>query len=190
MTPTQLFDSVRYYTNRPNESTTVLERWADMATGRLNTTLRDHPRMYRQGQYTAGVGQTQIPLPYDCLRIRGLRRGTTNLPQFTQANVIVDCDDGFIERGDCLELTVAPTEETVYTINYHQALTPPTVNGGVNWVLQFFPDTYLYTTLSEAAVSLKDRENGPVWEQLAKERLAFLVAQGWDQNLADAPRCR
>jgi hypothetical protein len=146
--------------------------------------------MHRQGQYTAGVGQTQIPLPYDCLRVRGLRRGATNLKQFTQGNVVADCDDGYIERGGCLELTVAPTEETAYTINYHQALTPPTINGGTNWVLQFFPDTYLYTMLSEAAVSLKDRENGPVWEQIAKERLAFLAAQGWDQNVADAPRCR
>jgi hypothetical protein len=189
MTGAELFDAVRFYLNRPNQSNTDVAMWVSSATGKLNTLLRDHPRTYREGEYNASAGQTRIPLPYDMLQLRHVRRDNAQLAQFTAGNV-EDCSDGFIERGDCLEITAPPAMAAVYRIGYHRALTAPTVSGSVNWVLQFFPDVYLYTTLGEAAVALKDRDNGPVWDKLAQERIGALIAQGWNQNFANSPRIR
>ena len=160
MTPAQLFDSVRFYTNR-SDANTVLMNFAEAATGRLNTALRDHPRMYRQGVHQQPALRTLLPLPYDCLQLRQLSVNGTVLRQYP-ATVLTNggCRPalGFIERGDCIELLTAPLESTQYTIGYCQALTAPSPTAGENnWVLQFFPDVYLYTMLSDVAIAIKYR---------------------------------
>jgi hypothetical protein len=193
MTPGAFFDQLNFYTNR-NDTVSDLANFAASATGRLNTALRDHPRMYRQGTHRQPAQRVLLPLPYDCLQLRSVERGDVLLRQYPQSlkGSALACSsiEGFIERGDCIELLSPPQEETEYKVGYSQALTPPTSGGASSWVLEFFPDVLLYATLAEIAVAIKDRENGPIWQQEAARRIAELANQGWNQNIAVAPRVR
>jgi hypothetical protein len=194
MSPDDLVTQVRWYSDRTESGLPDAQVFAlaEVATGRINTLLRDHPRMYRRGSYTAPANAERIPLPYDALRVRTVERAGEVLPQLMAGTRGTgDCTiPGWIDRGDCLEITVPETTATDYQIGYHRAIPAPVSGGTPNWVLDFFPDVYLYATLVELATSIKDKENGGVWDNLFQDRIGRLVAQGWDQNLGDAPRVR
>ena len=191
MTKSELYSAVRLYLNRPQMADTDLDLYSESARGFLNTTLKDHPRMIRTGYYTSPANQKLMPLPYDMLALHTIRRGTVLLRQFgaaaTPSNACQD-EEGFIQKGNCAELTSVPTEDTVYTIEYSQMI--PRVTEATNWLRDWFPNVLLYTMLKEASVALKDRENGPVWAQHADQAIASLMQQGWNQNIAAAPRVR
>jgi hypothetical protein len=184
MTRLELYNAVRFYSNRPQLSDADLALLADSAKGALNTALRDHPRMRRSGRYVADAGQELLPLPYDIIALRTIKRGDVVLRQYAPTVTEYPCE-GFIERGDCVELTHVPDTQTTFTVEYAQSL--PLVTASAHWVRDWFPDVILYAMLRELAVALKDRENGPVWAQRAEQAIAMLAAQGWNQNVAARP---
>jgi hypothetical protein len=184
MTRLELYNAVRFYANRPQLSDADLALLADSAKGALNTALRDHPRMRRIGRIVADAGQDMLPLPYDILALRTIKKGDGVLRQYAPTVTEFECE-GFIERGDCVELTHVPEVQTAYTVEYAQSL--PLITASVHWVRDWFPDAILYPMLRELAVALKDRENGPIWSQRAETAIAMLAAQGWNQNVAARP---
>jgi len=191
MTKSDLYATVKSYLNRPQMPDTDIDRYAEIVRGRLNTALRDHPRMLRTGFYTAAANQNTVPLPYDILFLKAVRRGSLLLRQYSAATDLTDTscmEEGFIAKGDCLELTHPQTEATTYTVEYGQSI--PGVSSSGNWVRDWFPDVMLYSILREVSIALKDRENGPVWDSQAERAIANLLAQGWSQNIAAGPKVR
>ena len=192
MTVEELYDAVRSYTNRPNLSNTELRLWCDMATGALSVALREHPRNLRVGTHSQPAGNAIIRLPYDLAGLIELRSNGVVWEQYPhsmyQEMKAADC--AFTQNGDCLELSQAPEEATAFTLTYYRTLPAQVIGGKPNWVMDLFPDIYLYRTLQEAAIALKDTVNGPIWAQEAALRLPALVAQGWNQNIAAAPKVR
>jgi len=194
VSPDDLFDQVRWYSDRTeaNLPDARVQALVEMATSRINVALRDHPRMYRRGTYNALANAERIPLPYDSLRVRTVERDGELLHQYTPftAGSGDDVVDGWIDRGDCLEITQPAVEAAEYKVGYHRAIPAPVVGGEANWVLDFFPDVYLYGTLVELATSIKDTENGFIWNNVFLQRIAALNLQGLDQNLGDSPTVR
>lgn len=192
MTVSDLYDAVRAYTNRPNLSNSEVRLWCDMATGALSVALREHPRNMRVGTHSQPAGSEVIRLPYDIAGLIELRTGNVVLEQYPHGmyQQMKESDCGYTQNGDCIELSQAPTEATTFTLVYFRTLPAQVIGGQPNWVMDLFPDVYLYRTLQEAAIALKDTANGPVWEAEATKRVQDLVAQGWNQNIAVASRIR
>lgn len=193
MTKSDLYAAVRTYLNRPQIPDAELNLFAEAAKGTLNTALREHPRNLRTGWHTNSANEELLPLPYDILSLRSIRRGDVLLeqygPNFLQENSCSEyAAEGYVAQGNCVLLTQPQDEDTVYKIEYFQSL--PQITATSHWVRDFFPDVMLYAMLKEASVALKDRENGPVWAARADQALALLVSQGWNQNVAAGPKVR
>jgi hypothetical protein len=57
------------------------------------------------------------------------------------------------------------------TLYYYQALQGLSDNNESNWVLEDYPNIYLYATLLEAAVYMMDDERLPTWTQMLEEAI-------------------
>jgi hypothetical protein len=187
MTLNELFGAVKEFLDRPNLTDTQLDMFAEVVKGQLNTALKDHPRLQRVGFLDAEANQDLLPLPYDIIALQRVARGTLTLQQFSTAYPRDQiCVEGFISHGDCIELTVSQSEATRYRIEYSQSL--PLISTPAHWVRDYFPDCMLYGMLCSAAIAFKDRDNIQVWQPMYDRAVGNLAAQGWNQNIAAAPR--
>jgi hypothetical protein len=66
------------------------------------------------------------------------------------------------------QLEVWPTPDATYTgeLYYYQRVTPLSDAAPSNWILQFYPDTYLYGTLVHSAPYLVDDARAATWAAL------------------------
>lgn len=66
------------------------------------------------------------------------------------------------------QLEVWPTPDATYTgeLYYYQRVTPLSDATPSNWILQFYPDTYLYGTLVHSAPYLVDDARAATWAAL------------------------
>ena len=190
MTVEELYDAIRSYTNRPNLSDAEVKLWVDAATGALSVALREHPRNLKMGKHTQPAGSTILRLPYDIVGLVDVRANSVYWRQYPNGMIdtLKQKTCSFVQIGDCLELSQAPAEATDFYVMYHRTLPPLFISGKPNWVCDLFPDVYLYRALQEAAIALKDTANGAVWTSEATARIANLMAQGWNQNIAAGPR--
>jgi hypothetical protein len=60
-------------------------------------------------------------------------------------------------------LVLSPTPDTSYAAEIVYEAELPALSAGVNWLLQYYPDVYLYGTLTEAATFLRDDDRIPGW---------------------------
>lgn len=71
-------------------------------------------------------------------------------------------------------LALSPTPDTSYAAEIVYEAELPALSAGVNWLLQYYPDVYLYGTLVEAATYLRDDDRVPGWTARFQEALAQL----------------
>lgn len=186
----EIITTVRDYLNRPNLSTTSLASMIAAVEGELNRALREHPRNRRRTTYTQAAGNEILPLPMDLAQLVTLRTGNVTLRQFPDdaRDAAIANQNAYIVRGDCVELFPAPASDTEFALDYVAFLRPLAADADTNWVSLYFSDLYLYGVLKEAAVYLKDDQRLQLWQAEFLRRVDGVMAQGWNQNIATAPR--
>jgi hypothetical protein len=160
------------------------------ATGRLNRDLRTHPRTVERRVYLQPQDNPLLVLPDNLLSMISLRQGGRRVPQYPPAAEDAGISWGYVARGNALHLYPTPTTDTEYQLDYSARLPILSEPTDSNWVLETYPDLYLYATLVESALFLKDKESHGHWLQEYADRLLAAQRQGWDESIATAPRMR
>ena len=194
----QLADAIRSYLNRPNLPAADINIMIASVEGELNRELKDHPRNARRTEWTlpthddAGNELTDktniIPIPVDMAQMKTLKTSSIIYKQYPPG--VSDPEVGYVNRGDCLQVYPMPDRGTTFYLNYIAFLRPLQGDADTNWVSNYFADLYLYGTLKEAAVFLKNERNLSLWQKEFLRRLDGVRRQGWGQNIASSPRVR
>lgn len=143
-------------TVRDDSITDVFDRLTKMAESRLNREMRCRDQITTT---TITVSGGTGALPADFQEMIGVydSNGYEYVAQPSQA-VRVDNDSYYTIEGGNL---VADDRE--YTVQYYAALSTLTAGSTTsNWLLQKYPEVYLYSVAVEAAKHLRDTEAGPV----------------------------
>jgi hypothetical protein len=186
MTRAELRAAIKRYLDRPTLADADVDLWIDITTGKLNTALAEHPRMHTRRLFTLPAGESLLPLPTDLLRLRVLRTGHTVWRLLGAADAGYDSEWGpaYIMRGDVAEVFPCPAEDTTFAMDYHMAL------GSENWVMDLFPQVYVFGCLVEAAEWLKDAESMASRSALFASAIDALLAQGWNEQNSTGMRVR
>ena len=187
MNKAELTQAIKDYLNRPTMADSVVSLFIANVEGELNRALSEHPRNIKRTTYTQAADTPLLPFPADLIQLISLwtdRIPWRQYPPDTRGRI----DRGWIARGMCAELFPVPTVDTQFRLDYHAAIKPLVQTVDDNWVSLYFPDVYLYGCLKEAAVYLKDDARLAAWTNEFMTRVGALVGQGWNQNIATAPR--
>jgi hypothetical protein len=176
MTKAALYELIREYLRRPNQSDTSIDGMASMVEAKLNTVLRRHPRMYTSTTLTLD-SDGNADLPSDISAAAVVRDGSGRLPQYESQL------RGTFARGVILSGQVASVigSSGDVVLEYYQVI-PPLESNDSNWILEHFSDIYVYGVLSESRVYLRDDQRLAGYQALFAERLEALRLQGWNQN--------
>jgi hypothetical protein len=159
--------------------------------GRINRALRDHPRMRVRRSWALGSGDNVIPVPADMLSLLNVKSNGVRLDQYPAAlEERATLNGGFVNYGNCIRVWPAPDETTTYTLEMTVAL-PSLVDESqvaLNWIARYHADIYQRGMLAEAAGYLQDKEGLLLWQGLFESALENLRLQGWDEDIASAPR--
>jgi len=187
MTRNELLTAVRSYSNRPTFPENDFDILLRIVEGYLNKELRDHPRNIKSNTVTLSDNSGIIPLPDDLSQLITVSDDDGIYDQFSPALVPADDERGFIQRGMKLQLYPNPGAGARIYLYYHSYLTPLMAVTS-NWVSTYHADVYLYGCLIEVAIFVKDDVHLQTWREEFLRRLDVLKAQGWNQNIASAPR--
>ena len=193
-TKAELYEIVRDYLGRPNLANDKIDAMAMMVEGRLNTVLRNHPRMYVsidiQSTDTQPTDETEVvlyegvfPLPQDINQLGVLSDACGEIKQYPEP-LLGKYARGFTQFGT--KIGVCGASAPLY-LSYW-AMVPSLTETDSNWVLKHFFDVYVYGILSESRVYLRDDARLASYKTLFDQRLEELRLQGWGQNIASAPR--
>ena len=183
-TATQHLVDVKQYIDRPTLTDALVTAWTRMAEATMRRALKDHMRMRVRRLWPQPADKATLPLPTDLLALLTVRVRDLPLRQYSPGQEVLASAnaDGFIYRGDCLELYPAPIAQTNYTIDYQAALVSIFDAADLtNWVLTLHPDVYLYGTLEQGATYVRDVEAKAAWGAEFRGRLSELARQGWDE---------
>jgi hypothetical protein len=162
MTYTQLVQDVADFLNR-QDLTSVIPTFIRLAESRMNRTIRTRQMEYR---VTAQIDRQFSTLPNDFLEMRNVQVNSSPVtpleyvtPQEAdrqRARGIQGSPRYFSIVGNRMELIPVPTETIVVEMVYYQKI--PAISDAVssNWLLDRHYDLYLYATLVQAALYLKD----------------------------------
>ena len=139
----------------------------------------DHRLMV--GVATLGVGNGRATLPEDFTAVRAVRVGGERLDFVTL--------DAYAARGTGMARHYSLAGDhmlfdqtvTTATLVYSRQV-PPLSENGDNWLLDAFPDVYLYGTLSQAAPYAEDSERAATWAQLFDTAIREINADGQNQS--------
>lgn len=95
--------------------------------------------------------------------LRRARLRSTGVPRF------------FAVVGRNLEVAPTPADSTTLELNYYQALPALSALNTSNWLLEYEPDIYLYTTLLHAAPFLHDDGRLAVLESMVSKQVAAAI---------------
>lgn len=79
---------------------------------------------------------------------------------------------GFAIEGDQIVVRPLPDGSYSYTKIYYQKVPALTDSNTTNWLLDDYPDIYLYGALCEAKPYLEDNENTAIWNSLFEQRFS------------------
>ena len=174
----ELKSSIANWLNR-DDLTAVIPDFISLAEGDMNRQIR-HWRMEKRATATLDSRYTQIPpgfiegvrfhldvdeRPIDLLTPLALQQrrlgnaDTAGRPQFYS-----------IIAG---QIEIWPTPDASYTgeMYYYERITPLGDDATSNWVLEYYPDVYLYGALMHSAPYLSDDQRTTVWASLYKNAI-------------------
>lgn len=170
----QLKDQIINFVNKPDIDQTV-DTFIDLTEAELSRRLR-HWRMERRS--TAILSSQYVPLPSDFIepvRLSITSGDTYVLEAESQAQLI----DRRAQAGNTTGLPryyaiidgtieVFPTPDSDYTLEmvYVSKVQALTSSNTSNWVLEYFPDAYLYGSLMHTAPFLEEDQRLTVWSSL------------------------
>jgi len=170
----ELKDQIINFVNKPDIDQTV-DTFIDLTEAEMSRRLR-HWRMERRS--TAILSSQYVPLPSDFIepvRLSITSGDTYVLEAESQAQLI----DRRAEAGNTTGLPryyaiidgtieVFPTPDSDYTLEmvYVSKVQALTSSNTTNWVLDYFPDAYLYGSLMHTAPFLEEDQRLTVWSSL------------------------
>jgi len=190
MNKAELVKAVRLYANRPNLENEEVDLLIQTVEGELNKELREHPRNVKRASVPMPGTDGILPLPDDLASLIRVFDDAGVYDQYPiSAAPGTDCR-GYINRGMVLELFPRPGVGATVYADYHAYLNPLVGEDDVNWLSIYHSDVYLYGCLREIAVYVKDDARLQAWRGEFDRRVNALKLQGWNQNIAAAPRVR
>lgn len=170
----ELKDQIINFVNKPDIDQTV-DTFIDLTEAEMSRRLR-HWRMERRS--TATLSSQYVPLPSDFIepvRLSITSGDTYVLEAESQAQLI----DRRAEAANTTGLPryyaiidgtieVFPTPDSDYTLEmvYVSKVQALTSSNTSNWVLEYFPDAYLYGSLMHTAPFLEEDQRLTVWSSL------------------------
>ena len=189
MNAQELIQAIRDYTNRPDLTESTIALWWRAVEGDCNRLLK-HPRMLVRADMTLSVDSKQVACPSDLLQMRNLFVGDVPVQQYQASNFQNATGQGYVVRGDVIWFNKLLPAGTVINLDYYAAIPPLSGQSPINWLSNLFPDAYIYGSLKQAAVYLKDNESMDKWNALYAQVMEGIDAQGWGSEISDAPRVR
>jgi hypothetical protein len=144
----------------------------------------DHRQM--TGIATLSFSADRAALPDDFVSARAVRAGEVRLA-FITLDAYAARDTA--ENGPPLRYAIAggymlfdppASAAMTATLIYRRQIDPLSENGG-NWLLDAFPDLYLYGALSQAAPYIEDADRAATWAQLFEKALGEINIDGQAQ---------
>lgn len=170
---TELKSSIANWLNR-DDLTTVIPDFISLAEADMERKIR-HWRMEQRSTASLDARYTQVPQGFlEAVRFhldvdeRPIELLTPlTLQQRRQSNADTKGKPQFyaIIAG---QIEIWPTPDATYTgeLYYYTRIAPLTDSAPTNWVLQFFPDAYLYGALVHSAPYLVDDQRTGTWAAL------------------------
>ncbi len=176
----ELQDAVADWINRP-EIEARLSTFVQMAEADMNRRVR-HWRMEERSTITANDRYLQLPLDWvEAVRVSTTVDGVTRrlelaphaamLDSRTEAAGVAGVPKYYLLSGGEMELF--PTPDGDYTVEMIYVGKIPALSDAntTNWVLENYPDAYLYGALTKAADFVADPRGG-VWQPLFEKAIA------------------
>jgi hypothetical protein len=178
-------------TNWPNRSDLTVRVVEFIALAEAN--LRDHPAIGLQTITTdLEINAVQISLPSDFRELKSLYYSDTTTPFYGTIPVLAGPEAleewraqygvssgrpqycAITEGATKIRFSPAPDVTYVATLEYYGFLQALSTTNTSNWLLQSYPNIYLYATLCEAEPYLKNDERLGLWKAKLNEALESL----------------
>jgi len=181
MTYTQLVQDVAYFLNR-QDLTSVIPTFIRLAESRMNRTIRTREMEQR---VTATIGTQFSTLPTGFLEMRNIQVNSQPVialqyitPQEAdriRARELQGKPQFFSVVANRLELIPVPQENYTVEMVYFGKIPAISESVSTNWLLDRHYDLYLYGTLVQAALYLKDDPSS--WATLFDSALSEIVVE-------------
>lgn len=148
----------------------------------------DHRRMI--GVATLAFSADRAALPNDFTAVRAVRIDSNATPRLDFMTLDAyaaraTSESGPPQRyalgGDYMLFDPPASTPMTATLIYSRRVDPLSENGG-NWLLEAFPDVYLYGALCAAAPYVEDADRAATWAQLFEKALGEINADGQSQS--------
>lgn len=170
----ELKDSIGDFLNR-DDLTSVIPDFITLAEADMNRGLR-HWRQEKRSTAELDTQYSAIPADFmEAIRFYITSNDTSPLELISQSEMV----DRRYRNSDTTgkprfyavtagEIEVYPTPDGTYDaeLYYYSRITALSASNTSNWVLEYFPDAYLYGALVHSAPYLKDDARTQVWASL------------------------
>ena len=181
----ELKDSIADFLNR-DDLTSVIPDFITLAEADMNRGLR-HWRQEKRSTAEIDTQYSAIPADFlEAIRFYITSNDTSPLELISQSEMV----DRRYRSGDTSgkpayyavtagEIEVYPTPDGTYDaeLYYYSRITALSASNTSNWVLEYFPDAYLYGALVHSAPYLKDDERAQVWASLYANAISAINAE-------------
>lgn len=188
-----LVTALESWMNR-SDLTAQIPDFITLFEARMNRVLRV-PQMVATATSTAS--EETVALPDDYLQLKEVRVDSEAVnamaPQALHEryqNYTTTTPQSYAVLGEAIILAPAPdADNTVEVeISYYQKIPALTSGSPTNWLLEDYPDAYLYGTLClGAGAYLRDDERMGIWKGAWDELLAEIEAEGIKRQLPAGP---
>ena len=156
MTYAELIAAIAGWSHR-TDLTALVPSLLSFANGRINRELRVREMI---GRGTLSVTASLTALPADFLAVKSATVGTVRMSYITEDQMLlVASDQGspefFTLVGNQVQVSPVPSAATNVVLTYFKKLPTPSETQS-NWLLEDYPDVYLYAVLSELGQYLFD----------------------------------
>lgn len=192
LTYATLQSTVQSYLDR-SDLDSLVPTFIEMAEAKMKRTLRHH-KMEKRATANTTAGTRTLSLPSDFLEMRSVKRNSTYWvpleslpPQVLNAYAGVQgVPKYFALVGD--ELHLDPIPDSVYEIEmWYFAFAVLSDSNTSNWLLETYPDMYIYGTLLEAEAYLMNDPRLPIWKQAFDEAMKQLNREARITRWGGAP---
>lgn len=164
-----------------SDLTSQLPEFVELAEARFDREINHH-RMYKRS--TAPLASQYIDLPDDWIHAVAISIDTTprqevqpiTIDQYTEWRYKYNTSAQPIFYA-IIEDTLAflPSPDDTYTVEMiYKARLPDLATNSTNWLLDNYPDLYLFASLAEAALYVMDSERHQIWDGRTRDLLQSL----------------
>lgn len=152
----------------------VIPTFIELAEAEMNRKLRVAEM---EARATVTVTEPFVELPSDFLQFRRLVLSTPSGPrqldvlsaeqfaEYAAAHTAAGTPSVASVVGQALQLSPSPDTSYVLEMLYYRQLPKLSATQTTNWLLEKYPDAYLYGALQHSAPYLRDDERVAVWSQ-------------------------